>query len=633
MLSVKKQVIIHSLLVLCITGTIIMLFFSWSSPITPSHSLLPQHISPVLQVLSILLLAVGLPYFLLSTTSTLLQRWFSLLQHEKSPYPLYSLSNAGSLLAIVSYPFIIEPYLSLHIQGYFWSVTFVIVGILLIVCTIHIFLLKKLPAVHVAKENAVKHSPIRLSWLYLPAVSSIMLLAGTHQLTQGIAPIPFLWLLPLGLYLLSFILCFSEGNYYKRSLYAYMFLLSLPVILARLMQPPLLGVLTEVVLFGILLFSCFMICHGELFARRPAPKYLNIFYLANAFGSVIGAIIVAIIAPLFFIGLLWEFLLGLFFTTLIITIILVNDKNSLVYRKLQTGTSSDKELRIFVIAVVSIFYVIISLASFAQQTAGALGIWRNFYGTLRVTQQQPETRCLINGKIIHGCQPVKEQDRMRPTTYFGENSVGVVVDSLRMHTDQPLRIGTIGLGVGTIAAYGQKGDVVKFYELNPLDVTVAKEYFTYLKDTRAKVETVVGDGRLSLEKELQTGNKQNFHVFIMDAFNDDAIPVHLLTKEAFAVYKAHLAEDSIIAVHISNSYLDLTPVVLKAAEYYNMHAVGIDAPPVNNYQTRSKWVLLSTNKNLLTTKKLQATKKLTSDRNIRLWTDDYSNLFQIFRYD
>ena len=635
-LSLRWQLLIHSLLVV-FTGTLIVILFThWNSPITPGVEMkLPESVSPVIQVLAILSISVGLPYFLLSTTSTLLQRWFSLLPHKKSPYPLYALSNIGSLLAIITYPFLIEPFLPLQNQGQIWSVIFITLCILLLLCGFQMLRSRTEEKNVSAKLSTVKEKSNKkqlLLWLFLPAVSSLMLLAGTHQLTQSIAPIPFLWLLPLGLYLLSFILCFSERPFYKRNFYAYCFLLTIPIVLARLLQPPVLGVLVELILFAIMLFGCFMVCHGELFASRPAPKELNTFYLVTAFGSVIGAVIVALIAPLFFVGLFWEFILGLFLTTLLAFWVLTSYKDSFIYRRLQFGDTSQKEMSLFLACVVIVFYFIISLASYLQQSRDSLGIWRNFYGTLRVTQRDGVT-CLLNGKIIHGCQPTDEKMRMKPSTYYGEKSVGVVLDNLRMKISGGLHIGVIGLGVGTVAAYGQEGDTIRFYELNPLDADIAKTNFTYLSGTPAHVETVLGDGRLSMEKELQRGQKQSYNALIVDAFNDDAIPVHLLTKEAFALYKTHLAPDSIIAVHISNQYLDLTPVIAKAAQYHKMQMLIIDAPPVNDSQTKSKWAFLTTNKHLFETKDLQQAKKAAPARtDIRLWTDDYSNLFQIVKY-
>jgi hypothetical protein len=637
-LSLKQQLIIHSILVLVIGLIIGLLFSEWQSPITPGVAVkLPDSVSPVLQVLAILSISVGLPYFLLSTTSTLLQRWFSFLPHQKSPYPLYALSNIGSLLAIITYPFLVEPFLPLQNQGQLWSVIFITLCILLLICGFQMFGSHVKTKIAPAKKTSSLYKTPRkqiLLWLFLPAVSSHMLLAGTHQLTQGIAPIPFLWLLPLGLYLLSFIFCFSERSFYKRNMYTYAFIGTLPFILVLLLHSAILGIYFELTIYAIMLFSCFMICHGELFANRPPTEQLNKFYLLMSAGSVLGALIVAIIAPLFFIGLYWELLLGLLATTLIAVRIPTKDTKSLLHRLLSLVLTSQKEITYFSIAVVLGFYALFFTGMILAQYTEAIGIWRNFYGTLRVLQDNKNySRCLLNGKIIHGCQSTTIKDQMKPTTYYGEKSLGLAIESVR-NTDSNLRIGALGLGVGTIAAYGKTGDVIRFYELNPLDVEIAKKYFRYITKTPAKVETIIGDGRLSMEKELKENKPQNYNLLVVDAFNDDAIPVHLLTKEAFAVYKKHISEKGIIAVHMSNSYLDLIPVVAKAAAYHHMHVVFIDAPAANDMQTRSKWAFLANDLDLLNTPNLTKAKKAeVKKRDINLWTDNYSNLFQIVSYN
>ncbi len=633
-LSIRKQLLIHSILVLGSASLMTLLFSHWTSPITPDVSIkMPETLSPVLQVLAVLTISVGLPYFLLSTTSTLLQKWFSHLPNQKSPYPLYALSNIGSLVAICTYPFLIEPFLSLQNQGQIWSFLFLTLCFFLFLSIVQIRTYHKSIPSTVMKsklKGAVQTKKHLFLWLFLPAVSSITLLSGTHQLTQGIAPIPFLWLVPLGLYLLSFVLCFSEKTYYKSNMSSYIFLLSLPLVLSMVMHPALLGIIAELIFYAVMLFTCFMICHGELYNLRPSPDGLNKYYLFMAAGSVIGSLVVALIAPLFFVGLFWEFLLGLFLATIIAVLIPLRDKYSVFYKRLNSLFLQPKEIKYFVIAVVCGFYFIFGIGMLIAERYNTLGIWRNFYGTLRVLKyENGQVNCLLNGKIIHGCQSTISSEKMQPTTYYGENSIGLTIESLRRKHHKNLRIGVLGLGVGTVAAYGKKGDIITFYELNPLDVTIAKTYFTYLKDSPAKVETVIGDGRLSLEKELMQKKNQHFHLLIIDAFNDDAIPVHLLTKEAFTIYKNHLNENGIIAVHISNSYLDLTPVVTKAAANHHLSVIFIDAPATNTKQTKSRWALLSNDSRLIHNSEFKKMQSKLSQKEISLWTDSYSNLFQI----
>lgn len=638
--SLRIQFILHGMLVLISAATIYSLFAQWHSPITPGINMkLPETFSPALQVLAILTISVGLPYFLLSTTSTILQHWFSIMPHKKSPYPLYALSNVGSLLAICAYPFLIEPFFTIQNQGRVWSGIFILLCALLLFCIIQMILL--LPDIKSNKKNTKeeKHSTSVINtisnkkiylWLLYPATSSIILTAVTHQLTQGIAPIPFIWLLPLGLYLLSFILCFSEKNFYNRNIFTYVFLLCSLFIISLVITSSLISLIPELLFYTILLFSAFMICHGELFRARPHAAQLNIYYLIMSAGSVLGSIIVAIIAPLFFIGLYWEFLLGLYIVTMIAILLPIQDTHSFFSKKFVPPFISEPEKRRFFLTLVTVVYLFIASLTFITQYRNAQGVWRNFYGILRVVvNEKIQMRCLSNGKITHGCQPINTAEKMKPTMYYGEKSVGLAFSSIRNEVKKPLRIGVIGLGVGTVATYGKTGDRITFYELNPLDVAIAKNYFTYLSDTNADVSINIGDGRNALEKELQQNQKNHFTIFIMDAFNDDAIPVHLLTKEAFGLYKAHMDTKGIIAIHISNSYIDLIPVVSKAAAYHKLHVVFTDTPASNTMESRSKWAFLSEDKKLLETPEIKKVQISGSIKNIDLWTDDYSNLFQI----
>lgn len=634
-LPFRKQVIIHLIVTaLGILATIIT-FSIWPSPLTPDLSWrLPDTFPPGVQVLHALTISVGLPYFILSITSTLLQRWFSNLYHKKTPYTLYSISNIGSLLGIATYPFLIEPTLTIHQQSFIWSGTFII--FLLILCFASVLTFNKskdrknkgfqnlLPQKFDKKQS--------LAWLVLPGISSIILLSSTNQLTQTVAPIPFLWLLPLGLYLLSFIICFDEKHLYKGRIYAYIFLLGIPVSFCLLIGAILIGIIPELVLYTVLLFSAFMLCHGELYNLRPKPESLNLFYLYVAFGSAIGGFIVAIIAPILFKGTSWEFLLGLFLASLVAIFALKHDENSLLSR---FDFLSQKEISVFLTFVFCTFFILMGILNFIIQMRSSVGIWRNFYGTLRVTRQTIDKQtifCLINGKIIHGCQYNSLDLRHKPITYFGEKGgLGMAIASIH-EKKKHLNIGIIGLGAGTIAAYGQHGDSIRFYELNPKDVEIAQNYFTYLKDSKADIAITVGDGRLSMEKELKEQGGRNYDLVVIDAFSDDGIPFHLLTKDAFAVYQKHLARDGIIAIHISSTYLNLKPPMIQLAKYYKLNLVIIDGK-ADEFNTRSNWALFSANKKLLATPSIQKAKiNLTKQPTIKLWTDNYSNLFQLLQH-
>lgn len=636
-LPIKLQVVIHCLLILITFYLLLISFHTRPSPITPGLWEKPQTSLPaVTQVLSILLISVGLPYFLLATTSTLLQKWFSSFSQSKSPYSLYAISNVGSLLGLISYPFFVEPLLTLKDQGTFWSVSFLGVCVLLFLCSMYALFLQ-VNEVTNKQASVFSHTTSKqiALWFIFPAVSSMMLLAATNQMTQAIAPIPFLWLLPLCLYLVSFIICFSKRNYYKRILYSSIFLASSVIILAILIQSIVVSVFWQLIIYTFFLFSAFMLCHGELYAKRPHNQQLNMFYLLISLGSVFGALIVAIIAPLYFIGLYWELYLAIYATALIAGLILITTYSSIpLFTKL---FASNKEKNIFIVVIISGFFLVISLMSYGAQKENSLGIWRNFYATLRVTQRktpQGTLTCLLNGKIIHGCQFKEKNLQQIPLTYFGKDSgVMLAIQSLRKK-DKNLRIGIIGLGVGTIAAYGKKEDKITFYELNPQDITIARTQFSYLSHSPAVISVIPGDGRLSLQEQMAQKGPLKYNLFVIDAFNDDAIPVHLLTKEAFDLYRKNIVpNDSIIAVHISTTYVNLSPVIKVLAHQFHMSAAIITTPSKGPDLAVSRWALLTNNPELLQTNEIKSSQQdMTKIKDVQLWTDNYSNLFQLLNY-
>lgn len=629
--SLKVQTTIHLSLTILTSGLILYLFFVWRSPITPGIEWkLPGSTSPITQVLQFLLLSVGLPYFLLATTSTVLQNWFGKVHDKQSPYKLYALSNAGSLIGIASYPFLIEPFFSLYTQGFWWAIGFLIYSIAISICCIKLFFVKE-KQIHETKKNL---EPVQKKvygfWLVLSATPSIMLLSITALMTQSIAPIPFLWLLPLGLYLISFIICFSDKQWYWRNFYAYMFLVSGPLALV-FTQTSGPTVPISLFIFSAALFSSCMLCHGELYQIRPHVQRLNLFYVYVAFGGAVGGILVGIIAPLFFNGI-WEIYIGFYLSLLTAFTVLLRYKDSSVYRNMNFFFFSVRELYLFIL--IGFPLVIFTIALTITVISGYSGtkIFRNFYGVLilasKVTKDET-TNYLIHGKIIHGTQHLGKK-RFEPTTYYHKKSgVGLLMQNYPRPKDG-LQVGLIGLGTGTLAAYGKKGDQYRFYEINPQVVFVAKNYFTYLSDSHAKITVVMGDGRLSLEKEVQE-KKEPLDIIVVDAFSDDAIPVHLLTKEAIAVYLQRLKNDGVIAFHISNNYIDLKHLLFRHAQAQHLSFAFLNTAG-ENHNSRSEWVLLTRNKALLTTPAIaRATSKDNQYKNITPWTDEYSNIFQILK--
>lgn len=632
-LSLRLQILIHSLLTISILGVLCTVSSKWQAPILPDISwLLPDTYSPILQVLFILTVSIGLPYFLLSTNSVVLQKWFSQTRTKKSPYPLYALSNAASLIAVISYPLVLEPVFTVKTQGTIWTIGFTLFCLLLLLCCFILFIFRKKtvkPTVTQTKNPLFSGINKRslLLWLLLPAISSMMLLSTTNLLTQSVAPVPFLWLLPLCIYLLSFILTFSRETWYKPNLYAYTFLLLLPLAFIFTITG-LLVILAGILVFSLLLFSSSMLCHGEVYRRKPDPRQLDVFYLAITLGSALGAFLVSIVAPLIFKGL-WEVYLGFYFSFLVAVLTLVIYKNSVFYRKMQLAFSSTREFFIFMV----ILFPVVLTGTFFIMTI--LGIYtpqnntRNFYGMISVSEKDflgQRVKCLISGTIIHGCQYVSNDYRKKPTIYYTPSSgVGLALQHYP-RKEKKLTVGIIGLGIGTLAAYGKKDDTYTFYEINPQVVNTAQEQFTYLKDSQAHIEIVLGDGRLSLQRE---NAKRSYDLFIIDAFSDDAIPVHLLTKEAFLLYLKNMQQDGVIAVNIANKYLDLKPVLIQLAEYYHLQYVFVHED-IKQDNSVSDWALLTRNQDFVNTPAItKAVMPQKKYKKVALWTDDFSNLLQI----
>lgn len=641
-LSLKKQITLHTALLIVAISSIIYPLYNYQTPILPNINSKLTGISPVIQILIVLFTSIGLTYFILSTTSILLQKWFAFTRPGKSPYIFYSLSNTASLLALISYPFLIEPSIQLKMQGLIWSAGFIIYSSFLLICCLQIFI-----SISKSKQKSLKTKNIPLNksqirknilslWILLPAISSLMLLITTNLLTQSVAPVPFLWLLPLTIYLVSFIICFSGKKWYFRNLYAYVSLiagyLSLTFIFINIPS-----LVIGIIIYGLLLLSICMLCHGELYDLRPKSEHLDIYYLFIALGSGISAIFVGLIAPLFFKGI-WETYIGFYLTFLLTIWVFIHYKNSVFYKYLRRLAGSDKELYIVsliiypvvIIATAIIFNILFESNPFTVKT------WRNFYGVLSVKQKTSNNTPMISlqyGNVVHGIQLLGKLQQ-EPTSYYTKKS-GVVLAILNHPKyKKNINIGIIGLGTGTLAAYGKKGDTITFYEINPLVYEVAKTEFTYLKNSKAKINVIMGDGRLSLEKEIKRDQKR-YDLLIIDAFSDDSIPLHLLTKESFAIYLKRITPDrGVLIIHTSNQYIDIKPVIVQAAKYYKLnYAFIFNKKSHFPGSYASEWALLSYDKNFLEIPAIAQAKYADSQKykKITLWSDNYSNLFQVLK--
>ncbi len=588
--------------------------------------------SPTLRIALLLLSTVGLPYFVLSTTGPLLLRWFSLVEPGTSPYRLYALSNAGSLLALLSYPFLFEPLMRLSIQANSWSTGFCVFAALCVGCVGRLW---KLPQGEQSRPEAVKSTESKsrriqfgtyVVWFLLAMVASTMLLAETNEVCQDVAVIPFLWVIPLSLYLLSFILCFESDRWYRRHWYA----LSTAVLVLAICWLQSFGSKTflpmQLAIYFGTLFSICMLCHGELARMRPRAESLTAFYLTLSAGGAGGGLFVGLLAPLIFPAF-WELSLGLLATCVIAVI---------VYADHRGWTTEDKRPPIIWVCPAIALFVGVGLvfsASVMSYTE-SIAMLRNFYGVLEVETDEIEDAVVLrHGRIMHGIQ--LRGIPSLPTMYYGFNTgVGRSIEELRTRRT-PLKIGLVGLGAGTLAAYGKDGDTFRFYEINENVTRLAKEHFTFLKNCPSHIDIIHGDARLVLENEPP----QDFDLLVLDAFSGDAVPTHLLTREAMQVYLQHLQQDGLIAIHISNLHFDLRRVTDALAAASDLHATTLETAPVMDNKTGtqsliepgSRWVLLARDAELLNQpryKQIEAKGPLPADRHV-LWTDDFSNLIEV----
>ncbi|MBN1566558.1 MAG: fused MFS/spermidine synthase [Acidobacteria bacterium] len=632
-LSPRRQVsIILALLLL----TIALL------PITPSKSFLPESIStPTWHIIKLLFASVGMSYFLLSSISPLLQSWFHRTLAGDSPYRLYTLSNLGSLIAIVGYPFVIEPNLGLGFQTRFWSCLYLVFAVLLGLCALQQwkarFLRHPLPAMPVQEHEKSTATPIRwkdcVMWLSAAALSAGMLMATTNQLCQDVAVVPLLWLLPMGLYLLSYILCFHHERWYSRLGFGIALAVALGQTCWILYQGIHIGVPLQIFSYSFTLFVICMMLHGELVRLKPSPRHLTSFYLMISAGSAMGGAFVTLIAPQIFKGY-WEFHLGLAGSALFFLTVLFRDREDPLHGGRPFWAWSVLCLAFVVLAAV--------LDSQIQSTlTDVVTIKRNFFGTLKILNENPldlyEHRIvLMHGRIEHGYQFVSHEKHRMPTSYFGPNSGAGI--AIRLHPRKSnLRIGVIGLGTGTLAAYGRQGDYFRFYEINPDVLHFCNKYFTYCKDSPAQVDVVLGDARISMEREKSRNEPGNFDIFAVDAFSSDAIPVHLLTREFYSSYWYHLKNDGILALHISSRYFNLSPVIQSLADLSResgAQALLIEDPGSHSQETdATRWILITANKEFLADPQVKsAVSPWTEEDSQRLlFTDDYSNIFRLLK--
>ncbi|HXK05817.1 MAG TPA: fused MFS/spermidine synthase [Verrucomicrobiae bacterium] len=700
-LKPRRQMLVHGAMLLV---SLIAL------PVYPSASWKPTGAEePTLRILGLLAMTVGLPYFLLSTTGPLLQAWYARRYKGSIPYRLYALSNAGSMFALISYPILFEPTFGTRHQAYMWSWGF---GVFVLLCGL-VAWRSGSDVAETASEAAAAETPDPpptlkdyLMWLLLPATASVLLLAISNHLSQNVAAIPFLWVLPLSIYLLSFILCFEGEGWYRRNPYLQLLAVALGSMAYTLndtldkntnLKLPGLGevhipaVFMLIALFSLGLFTCCMVCHGELARLKPHPKYLTQYFLMISAGGALGGLLVGLMAPHVFKALYempaglgvcavvaliafratpdWSWLEELLSPgRLLLAAILIGvlgyRKDSIwlaIFRERSFEDNTEKTILGVGLALVILLVLCLVRMGFGWMrrpaawaavatellalalvgfvgyqiqslTSGYRVAVRNFYGALKVrdngvASSLTATRTLTHGTINHGEEFLNVIRRNWPTTYYGPNT-GVGITIREKQKKGAIRVGVIGLGTGTVAAYGRLGDYYRYYEINPLVLNIARTQFFFVPDCKAKLDVAMGDARLSLEREPP----ENFDVLAVDAFSSDSIPVHLLTKEAMELYFRHLQPDGILAVHISNRYLNLQPVLAGETQALNKVARVIDTEDDEDTDVfGATWVLIASPSAGFSGEELTNTAALDPKVSVRLWTDDYSNLFKILK--
>ncbi|MDT8318299.1 MAG: fused MFS/spermidine synthase [bacterium] len=611
-------------------------------PIIPSEAWKPGGSEdPLYRILGLLAVTVGGPYFMLATTGPLLQAWFGQIHKGKSPYRLFALSNAGSLAGLISYPFILEPMLTRKAQALVWSGSY---GLFILCCGLCAW--NALRGDHPLLEGEASGSSARVecekgeaapslrllaAWLLLPAAASAFLLATTNQACQNVASIPFLWVLFLSLYLVTFIIAFEGSGLYRRR-WCFPLLFILVLLASRELSGRLDASLPwQTALYAGVLFAGSMVCHGELAGLKPRPRYLTLYFLMIAAGGAAGGIFVAVAAPLMF-PTYWEYHLFLAAVTFLMLAIFCFKSSFLrIWPLAKRGG-----------ALLAAGFISINLSvAITNDIDDALVMKRNFYGVLKVTDFVDDNigrvREMLHGRIVHGIAYEDPPWRGLPTAYYGEGTgVWMAVNHHPRRLDgNPLHIGVIGLGAGTMAAHAAKGDRVRFYEINGDVDRLAREWFWYEGDSRAEITTVLGDARITMEKELAGKGPQKFDLLVSDAFSGDVVPLHLLTSECAKLYRRHLKDDGILAIHISSSNFDLTPVALGLAEAIGWEAVAVRSKERLEAATwEATWILITANRRFLDQAEVREAGESLSAKEGRAiyWSDDYASLFHLVNF-
>ena len=600
---------------------------SLALPIEPSDAWKPSGSeSPTVYLLTMLARHVGLPYFVLSSTGPLVQAWLSFRDNSERVYRLYALSNAGSLFALLSYPFLFEPIFSVSTQSTLWSLLFCLFVVVQGYVAVSLFRLgpNQKPS---SKSESKSNQPATVSWqtqatwIALPALASVMLLVVTNHVCQDIAVVPFLWVLPLSLYLASFIVCFDSPQWYQPKPIAAVTLVTLGLIQGKSLLPGSIQLIAEAACYMLMLLGTCLLCHGEVARLKPAAERLTKYYAMLSAGGALGGIIVAVICPLllnnhaelpFFVSLVTALTFLLFFACT-------------TWRQTQYDWTKASRLKYGAIALLIAPIVTMAFASKNRTIASQ----RNFFGVLRV-REKPLGVCLVHGSTLHGMQRF-EPHQSQPTTYYGyESGVGHVFAELQSER-KSMRIGIVGLGCGVLTTYGRATDHFDLIEINPAVIEIADAHFTFMRDCPSQLTRHLGDGRLVLERM----HDAKFDLLVLDAFSSDAIPAHLLTREAMQLYRQRLTTSGVLAIHTSNNHLELAPLVHNLS-----HDAGLESRMIEGIgdesigTTHSTWMIIAQpGHDVFSAPSLAAARKATPQelRDAPLWTDQHHNLVSVLR--
>jgi len=643
-------------------------------PIAPMAGWLPPTDElPILWLIGLFSISIGLPFFAIAANAPLLQRWFSVSGHPMAPDPyfLYAASNFGSIAALLAYPVLIEPTFGLSRQSAAWSVSYVLLLALIALCAFSIRrnAQTSAPATSDRTENAAKPPvtwPRRLHWVILAFVPSSLLLGVTAHIATDIASAPFIWVLPLTLYLLSFVFVFSRRSLLKPSwmIKAQPYLV---IFIAITFWSAAAGWLYFLLLHLCVFFVCAMVCHGELAKRRPAPSDLTSFYFFMSLGGLLGGVFNAVIAPVLF-NTVAEYPLALVLACLLRprsahsskhqwTLDVLLPAGLLVAVAFPAWIFDVNATSFGLVALLPLLLIVgVILFSFRERPVRfALGIGaaiialtiaagqrnilhreRSFFGIHWVqTASAGRFNLLWNGTTEHGAQHTNPAKRREPLSYYHRDGPFGRIFAAYADAEILERVGVIGLGAGALACYRRPDQDWTFFELDPVVVKLAMSsgFFHYLSDCASDSNIVLGDGRLS----LQGVSEGYFGLLIVDAFSSDAIPVHLLTREAVALYVSKLHNDGILVVHITNRHLDLAPILASLAYDAGLVAVAYDFSPPNARQRADQKreahvvVIGRTEVQLDRLRNDQRWRKLSPPKDTPVWTDDYSNLLSALR--